>query len=210
MVNNSTKDGKNWVYSDIVKDHFFNPRNILKIPENEYKADGIGFVGSPECGDMMKIWIKVKNDKIVDCKWQTFGCASAISSTSMLSEMVTENEGMGLDDAMNINPNDIVTRLGGLPNKKIHCSVLGDKALREAINDYFRRSKQNYRIKRNKETIICSCMNVTDHDIEDCVLERKDTFKLVQKKTNLGIGCGGCHERAKELIKEYRKKYFGE
>lgn len=202
--------GKRWVYSEEVRKHFFEPQNILKMDEKEYQADGMGFVGSPACGDMMKLWIKVKNDRIIDCKWQTFGCASAIGSTSMLSIMVTENGGMKLDDAMKLSPQDIVTRLHGLPDRKIHCSVLGDKALREAINDYFRKSEQQSRIIRNPARVICACLNVTDHDIEECVLEGKNTFELVQQATKAGTGCGTCIPKIEELIEMYNEKYFGE
>lgn len=140
----TNKDGENWVYSETVKEHFFNPQNILKDKPCEYEADGVGYVGSPACGDMMKMWIKVdkKGKKIEECKWQTFGCASAIASTSILSVMVTENGGMDLDDALKIIPKDICERLGGLPERKIHCSVLGDQALREAINDYKKNAKK--------------------------------------------------------------------
>jgi NifU-like protein involved in Fe-S cluster formation len=132
-----------WAYSDIVKDHFFNPRNVLTNPPENYTADGVGIVGSPACGDVMKVWITVdpESKKIIDFKWQTFGCASAIASTSMLSIMVTENGGMHIDDANKIKPQDIISRLGGLPEHKIHCSVLGDQALRAAIKDY--RQKNN-------------------------------------------------------------------
>ena len=130
---------EDWLYSDIVKDHFFNPRNIL-INDADYIADGVGIVGSPACGDMMAVWIKVdkKNQKIKECKWRTFGCASAIASTSMMSIMVTENGGMTLTRAKRITPEAIVERLSGLPNRKYHCSVLGQNALREAIIDYER------------------------------------------------------------------------
>jgi NifU-like protein involved in Fe-S cluster formation len=133
----TTKNGEEWVYSDTVKDHFFNPRNVLKKEEN-YQADGVGIVGSPACGDVMKVWIKVDpaTKKIIECKWKTFGCASAVASTSMLSVMVTENGGMTIDDAYKLQPKDILDRLGGLPDIKIHCSVLGDRALRAAIDDY--------------------------------------------------------------------------
>ena len=131
---------KKWIYSETVKDHFFNPHNFVK-DENEIKdADGVGTVGSPKCGDVMKMWIWVKNGKIVDCKWQTFGCASAIASTSMLSVMVTENGGMKIEKALKIKPKDILNRLEGLPTIKVHCSVLGDRALKAAIEDYKRRS----------------------------------------------------------------------
>lgn len=124
-----------WFYSEKVKDHFFNPRNICKCEDHlkEFQADGVGEVGSPVCGDVMKMWIKVKDNKIVDCKWKTFGCASAIASTSMLSVMAI---GKTLEEAEKITPKDILNELGGLPAKKVHCSVLGDKALRAAIKNY--------------------------------------------------------------------------
>ncbi len=122
-----------WVYSDEVKDHFMNPRNILCGEIDEKTFDGVGQVGSPACGDVMRVFIKVKDDIIVECKWQTFGCASAIATTSVMSEMVI---GMTLEEAMKIGPMDIVKKLGGLPEKKIHCSVLGDQGLRKAIEDF--------------------------------------------------------------------------
>jgi NifU-like protein len=130
-------ENKGWLYSDKVKKHFFNPQNIFKTNQEEIdfekEADGIGEVGSPACGDVMKMYIKVKDNKITACKWKTFGCASAIASTSILSEMVI---GMTLEEAKKITPQDIVKELGGLPARKIHCSVLGDQALRKAIEDY--------------------------------------------------------------------------
>ncbi len=130
-------DGEDWLYSDIVKDHFFKPRNIL-IDDANYVADGVGVVGSPACGDMMAVWIKVnkKTGRIIECKWRTFGCASAIASTSMMSVMATENGGMTLAEAKRLSPEAIIDRLNGLPNRKYHCSVLGHNALREAVNDY--------------------------------------------------------------------------
>lgn len=128
---------ESWLYSDIVKDHFFNPRNLL-LEEAEYEADGIGVVGSPACGDMMVVWIKVHKDtnSIAECKWRTFGCASAIASTSMMSVMATENGGLPLKYAKRLTPEAILDRLGGLPPQKYHCSVLGHQALREAVEDY--------------------------------------------------------------------------
>lgn len=134
---NACGGNESWLYSDIVKDHFFNPRNIL-IEEANYKSDGIGVVGSPACGDMMVVWINVnkKNNTITECKWRTFGCASAIASTSMMSVMATENGGMKLSHAKRLTPEAILERLGGLPPQKYHCSVLGHLALREAIQDF--------------------------------------------------------------------------
>ena len=122
----------NWLYSDIVKDHFLNPRNLL-VDEQNYQSDCIGIVGSPACGDMMALWLKIR---IYECKWRTFGCASAIASTSMLSVMVTEKGGMEIDKAKKVSAEAIIDRLGGLPDIKYHCSVLGHLALREAIKDY--------------------------------------------------------------------------
>lgn len=136
------KDGNAWLYSEKVREHFFNPKNMLLNSEefdlSEYFE---GRVGSPACGDEMVIWIKVKDNKIVDCKWQTFGCGSAIASTSVLSEMLLENDGMTIDEALKIKPQDITDRLGGLPPRKIHCSVLGDQALELAIKNW---QKNNY------------------------------------------------------------------
>lgn len=130
-------DVVDWVYSETVRDHFFNPRNLL-IDDATYEADGIGITGSPACGDVMAVWIKVdfETNRITECVWRTFGCASAIASTSMMSVMVTEGDGMSLARAKRLIPEAIIERLGGLPDRKFHCSVLGHFALREAIADY--------------------------------------------------------------------------
>lgn len=141
MKKNETKcevvDVEGWLYSDIVKENFFNPQNLL-LDEKKYVADGVGIVGSPACGDMMAVWVKVdsKERKIKECKWRTFGCASAIASTSIMSVMAIENGGMTLSRAKKMTPEAIIERLGGLPDRKYHCSVLGHLALREAIKDY--------------------------------------------------------------------------
>ncbi len=130
-------DGKteeqDWVYSDIVKDHFLNPRNFLMGNESNFKYDAMGLVGNPICGDQMKMYIKVQDDKIVDIRWKTYGCASAIASTSALSELA---KGKTLDDALLISAKDIDNYLGNLPKHKFHCSILGHDALRDAINNY--------------------------------------------------------------------------
>lgn len=133
-----------WLYSETVKDHFFHPRNIL-LDDTGYEADGIGLVGSAACGDMMLVWIKVdpETERITECKWRTFGCASAIASTSMMSVMVTENGGMPIKEAIYLKPQHILARLGGLPERKFHCSVLGQEALRDAIENYHSRKSQN-------------------------------------------------------------------
>jgi len=140
--NKKCNDGENWIYSDEVREHFFFPKNIL-FDEKKYEADGFGSVGSPECGDVMNVWIKVdkKSGRIKECKWRTFGCASAIASASMMSVMATENGGMNLKTAQTLKPEQIVERLGGLPDRKFHCSVLGHEALREAVIDYLNHAK---------------------------------------------------------------------
>jgi len=135
MQHKKITDVGTWLYSETVREHFFNPKNIL-LDEENYEADGIGVVGSPACGDMMAMWIMVKDGRITECKWRTFGCASAIASTSMLSVMATEDGGMSLARAKRVTPEAIIDRLGGLPDQKYHCSVLGHQALREAVEDY--------------------------------------------------------------------------
>ncbi len=147
---NVEKTAEKWFYSEKVKEHFFNPKNIFRTEEEikNFQADGIGMVGSPACGDMMKVWIKVKDGKITDCRWQTFGCASAIASTSIMSEMV---KGMTLEEAEKLKPVDIVKNLEGLPQRKIHCSVLGDQALKAAIKDYLEKSGKAKITEEKKE-----------------------------------------------------------
>ncbi len=130
---NKTNPQPGWVYSDIVKEHFLSPRNFLMGDESQFAADAEGIVGNPICGDQMKIFIKVKDDKIIDIKWKTYGCASAIASTSALSELV---KGKTLAEALEVGPEEITKYLGGLPKHKFHCSVLGHEALAAAINNY--------------------------------------------------------------------------
>lgn len=200
-----------FAYTDIVKDHFFRPQNLVTDASKMKGYDGLGMVGSPACGDMMKIWIKVdkKTDKIKDMKWQTFGCGSAIAATSMLSVMVSEKGGMKIDKALAIKPQDITKRLGDLPTRKIHCSVLGDKALRSAVNNYFVKSKQKDRIVKEQVRIVDKVAKVTDHDIEEAVLEGAHTLEAVQKKTKVGVGNPEVIPEVEQLIRFYQEKYFG-
>ncbi|MDD3656083.1 MAG: iron-sulfur cluster assembly scaffold protein [Atribacterota bacterium] len=197
-----------WVYSEKLKEHFINPRNILKN-EDSYQDDGKGIVGNMKCGDQMLIVIKVDKKKgiITDCKWKTYGCASAIASTSILSEMV---KGMTLEQAYQISPKDIAKELGGLPVHKIHCSVLGDKALRAAINDYYRRNGMEDKITEAEAGIVCKCMNVTDEEIEEAVLDGARTYLDLQERTKAGTACGQCKEDILRLLDKYKKEHFGE
>jgi nitrogen fixation NifU-like protein len=196
----------NWVYSKTLKEHFMNPKNILREDEH-FQEDGRGIVGNIKCGDEMMFVIKVdkKNNTIADCRWKTYGCASAIASTSILSEIV---KGMSLDKAYEISPKDIAARLGGLPEHKIHCSVLGDKALRAAINDYYLRNNMQENVRKDNAKIICQCMNVTDHEIEKAVLEGARNYIELQERTKLGTVCGQCKDQAIIIMNEYIKKHF--
>lgn len=188
-----------WVYTDTVKDHFMNPRNLWKEGE-DFVPDGVGEVGSLACGDQMRVGIKVKDDKITDLRWLTYGCASAIASTSMMSEMAI---GMTLKDAYNITPKAIMDKLGGLPEHKFHCSVLGDKALRAAIDDYLEKNNLPNPYKNNTATIICECKGVTDQMIEDLVKEDKvKNLDDLMRLTGAGTGCGKCREKLKAQIEE--------
>lgn len=200
-----------WFYSDIVKDHFFHPRNFLwNEKQRGFKYNAIGMVGAAACGDMMKMWLWIdpKTEKIKKCWWKTFGCASAIASTSMLSVMITEKGGMKIEKALKITPQDILKRLGGLPTRKIHCSVLGDKALKEAIYDYFRRTKQYSRIKTTSARIIDKILKITDKDIEEAVKGGAKTLEEVQAITKVGHGDPNCLPEVEELIKFYKEKYY--
>jgi len=196
-----------WIYSETVKDHFFNPRNLLKEDEVDFAADGVGEVGSPACGDVMKMWIKVKDGRIVNLKWKTFGCASAIGSTSMLSEMVLEKGGMKIEDALKITPDDILKRLGGLPQNKIHCSVLGDKALQAAIADYQKKSGGKKAVPSAESKIICSCLGVSERELNLAVASGDRTFEDFQQRTKAGTGCGKCVSKIKKMMKEKLKNF---
>lgn len=123
------------MYTEKVKEHFFHPRNVGEIKD----ADGIGTVGNPVCGDVMTIYIKVKDGRIADIKFKTYGCAAAIASSSIATEMV---KGKTLEEAMKLTRDDVANELGGLPAIKMHCSNLAADALREAIKDYRKKKKK--------------------------------------------------------------------
>ena len=121
------------LYSDKVMDHFKNPRNVGEIPD----ADGVGEVGNAKCGDIMKMYLKIKDGKIEDVKFETFGCGSAIASSSMATEMI---KGKTVEEALAISNKDVVDALGGLPAHKLHCSVLAEEAVKSAVKDYYDRN----------------------------------------------------------------------
>ena len=188
-----------WPYSEIVKKHFLYPQNFLRVGE-KFSADGVGEVGSPACGDVMKMWIRVEKNRIVDLRWKTFGCASAISSASALSEIVLEKGGMAITDALKITPKKILDRLGGLPANKIHCSVLGDSALRVAIEDFLK--KKERASKKSASKIICRCFGVTERELDLAIFAGDRTFGEFQKRTKAGTGCGHCIAKIRKLLAE--------
>ena len=185
-----------WLYSDTVKEHFTNPRNVLLEDESVFDANARGQTGNIKCGDQMLMLLKIENDVIADVRWKTYGCASAIASTSMLSEMI---KGMKIEDAYRIRPEDLVEKLGGLPEFKIHCSVLGDKALRAAIDDYLASTGRSGMLKE-AVTEICHCLGITDKDIETAFQGGARSWEALQQATKIGTVCGGCKDRAMELL----------
>ncbi len=193
-----------WVYSPVVKDHFMNPRNTW-VEEEKFESHGTGEVGSLACGDQMRIDIQVQDDVIVDLRWLTYGCASAIASTSMMSEMV---KGMTLEEAYHLSPAAITDALGGLPDHKFHCSVLGDKGLRAAIDDYLVKQHRENPYKRAIAKVICECMNVTDVAIEDLVKSGEaKTLDDLERITEYGTVCGKCKDQVAELFDQYHHIY---
>ncbi|MFC1616943.1 iron-sulfur cluster assembly scaffold protein [Candidatus Margulisiibacteriota bacterium] len=201
------KKMQNWAYTEKVKEHFINPRNVLQDDDNLDDFDGKGIEGNIKCGDEMMVAIKVdkRTNTITDCKWKTYGCASAIASTSMMSEMVI---GMTVDKAYKFSPKDIASQLGGLPEHKIHCSVLGDKALREAIKDYYKRNNMDNKIQEEGVKVVCTCMNITNRDIESAVLDGVRIYEQLQEHTKCGTVCGKCKDESIDFMNQYIKEHF--
>jgi NifU-like protein len=179
-----------WEYTDLVKEHFLNPRNVGEVEQ----ADGTGDVGSLACGDALKLTIKVDDKGIItDAKFKTFGCASAIASSSALTEMV---KGMSLDEASKITNEDIADYLGGLPKEKMHCSVMGREALEAAIADY-----RGLTLPMAEGEIVCECFGVTDLEIIRAINE--SNLRSVEEITNFtkaGGGCGKCEDKLREIL----------
>jgi len=179
-----------WEYTDKVKEHFLNPKNTGEI-EN---PDAVAEVGSIACGDALKLTMKLdENKKIVDAKFKTFGCASAIASASALTEI---RKGKTIEEAEKITNQDIADYLGGLPPEKMHCSVLGQEALEKAIENY-----RGVSHKKPEEVIVCACFGVTGGEIERAIRQNHLTsIEEVTNYTKAGGGCGNCHEKIQEII----------
>jgi len=189
-----------WDYTDKVKEHFLNPRNVGEITD----ADAVGEVGSLACGDALKLFIKLDENKerIVDAKFQTFGCGSAIASSSALTEMV---KGKTLDEAMAITNQEIADFLGGLPEEKMHCSVMGQEALEVAIAKFrgVEAPKHGHDHVETEGEIVCKCFGLTDLFLKKVIASNKlHTAEQVTHFTKAGGACGGCIPKIKELIAE--------
>ncbi len=187
-----------WNYTEKVYEHFKNPRNVGEV-EN---PDAVGEVGSIVCGDALKLTLKIDKatDTITDAKFKTFGCASAIASSSALTEMV---KGMKLDDAAKITNQQIADFLGGLPGEKMHCSVMGMEALEAAIKNY-RGGKTEKVIIGVGERVVCKCFNVTEsHILKAIKLNNLKTVDEVTNFTKAGGGCGQCKGEIEKILKDY-------
>jgi NifU-like protein len=183
-----------WEYTEKLKDHFFNPRNVGEI-EN---PDGVGEVGSLACGDALKLTFKLDEDgRIADAKFKTFGCASAIATSSVLTELI---KGLTLDEAAKVTNKDIADHLGGLPEQKMHCSVMGREALEAAIENYQGGGKKKHELEGN---VICTCFGVTDKEIERVIIENNlTTVEDVTNYCKAGGGCGGCQSEIEKIIEK--------
>ncbi|MFZ2955464.1 MAG: Fe-S cluster assembly protein NifU [Candidatus Ozemobacteraceae bacterium] len=185
-----------WNYTDSVIDHFSHPRNVGEIED----ANAVGEVGSLACGDALKLFLKIEpqTKKILDAKFKTFGCASAIASASALTEMV---KGITLDEAMKITNNDIAKFLGGLPEQKMHCSVMGKEALEAAIASY-----NGDKVEKHEESdspIVCKCFWVSEEKIRKNIHENHlTTVEQITNYTKAGGGCGGCLPDIARILRE--------
>ena len=180
-----------WDYTEKVKDHFLHPRNVGEMKD----PDGVGEVGSLACGDALKFMFKLdKNKKIKEAKFQTFGCGSAIASASVLTEMVV---GKTLEEAEKITNRDIAEELGGLPEEKMHCSVMGREALEAAIAN-----NRGIDIKKELEgEVICKCFGITEKEIERVIKDNQlSSVADVTHYTKAGGGCETCHPKIEALL----------
>ena len=199
-----------WDYSEKVMDHYRNPRNVGAIDN----ADAVGVAGSLTCGDQLKIYLKIENNIVTDAKFQTFGCGSAVASSSILTEMII---GKTVDEVKKITNKDIADELGGLPPEKMHCSVMGYEALEDALKNF---NKEEYvdlddllgkKPQEQKGKIICTCFQITEDLIWDAI--KQNGLKTVEEVTNYtkaGGACGKCKAIIQDVINTYYNKQQSE
>ncbi len=191
-----------WEYSDKVSDHFRNPRNVGAVKN----PDGDGLAGSLACGDALRLTFKLDGDKrICEARFQTFGCASAIASSSALTEMIL---GKTIEEAEQITNNDIVNYLGALPKQKIHCSVMGREALEAAIYNYRTGKTLDRKLDGN---VVCHCFGATDKEIEKIAREQRlSSAEDVTNACKAGGGCGQCIPEIEAIIARGARRGKGE
>lgn len=192
-----------WKYSDKVMDHYRNPRNVGRIED----ADVIGEAGSLACGDSLKLYLKIKNGVVTDAKFQTFGCGSAVASSSILTEMVI---GKPLEEVRKITNADIARELDGLPPEKMHCSVMGHEALEDALKKYYDEEiefKLNDSDGNKPSRTVCTCFDVTEDIIKEAIeVNGLKTVEEVTNYTKAGGACGRCKKDIERLIEKYSPK----
>ena len=194
-----------WDYSDKVIDHYRNPRNVGKIDN----ADAIGEAGSLACGDSLKIYLKISNGIVTDAKFQTFGCGSAVASSSILTEMII---GKTVEEVKKITNKDIADQLGGLPPEKMHCSVMGYEALEDALKNWDNYTdlddlRNEEALNKTSEKIVCTCFDITENVIWDAIkINGLKTVEEVTNYTKAGGACGRCKSIIQDMIDTYYKK----
>jgi len=187
-----------WNYSEKVFDHFMNPRNVGEVTD----ADGVGEVGSMACGDALRLSFKLDEEgRIADAKFQTFGCGSAIASSSVLTEMV---KGKTLEEAAQITNEDIARELDGLPREKMHCSVMGREALEAAMIDHYKKLGRGVPCHLMQQaTLLCHCFQVTKDTVREAIYNhRLEDIEDVTNFTKAGGGCTDCHHDIGDMLRD--------